>query len=141
MNDEIIRRKLILIESLSFSFFSFFFHIWRKFDTPNVSFYLPTEKYFLQKFTPSSTRQINPLSANPTKLPNTPRQFVGNLPMNCLTVFDYFAKLAFKGLRLLISKNIWHNFAEKYSKISVFLAMLIQLWGITCLRTIISRNS
>ena len=33
---------------------------------------------------------INPLSANPTKWPNTLEQFVGN--------FDYFAKLALKGL-------------------------------------------
>ena len=36
------KRKLIFIESLSFS--NFFF-IWPEFDTPNVSFYLPTKNH------------------------------------------------------------------------------------------------
>ena len=40
---------------------------------------------------------INPLSANPTKWSNTLKQFVGNLPTNCLSVFDHFVKLALKG--------------------------------------------
>ena len=30
---------------------------------------------------------VNPLSTNPTKWPNTLKQFVGNLPTNCLSVF------------------------------------------------------
>ena len=42
---------------------------------------------------------VNPLSANPTKWSNTLKQFVGNLPMNCLSVFDHFVKVALKGLR------------------------------------------
>ena len=39
-------------------------------------------------------------------------------------------------LSLLISKNVWHNFIEKYSKISVFLAavMLMILIIKSCLR-------
>ena len=41
---------------------------------------------------------INPLSANPTKWSNTLKQFVGNLPTNCLSVFDDFVNLALKGL-------------------------------------------
>ena len=41
---------------------------------------------------------INPLSANPTKWSNTPKQFVGNLPTNCLSVFDHFMNLALKEL-------------------------------------------
>ena len=41
---------------------------------------------------------LNPLNANPTKLSNTLKQFVGNLPTNCLSVFDHFMKLALKGL-------------------------------------------
>ena len=45
-----------------------------------------------------STHQPNPLSANPTKWPNTPRQFVGKLPTICLRVFDHFVELALKGL-------------------------------------------
>ena len=48
---------------------------------------------------------INPFSANFTKLSNTLKQFVGNLPTNCLSVFDYFVGLALKGLRL---SYIWN---------------------------------
>ena len=44
---------------------------------------------------------INPLNANPTKWSNTLKQFVGNLPTNCLSVFDHFVKLAHKGLKNL----------------------------------------
>ena len=40
----------------------------------------------------------NPLSANPTKWSNTLKQFVGNLPTNCLSVFDHFVKLALNGI-------------------------------------------
>ena len=36
--------------------------------------------------------------ANPTKWPNTPKQFVARLPTNCLSVFDHFVKSALKGL-------------------------------------------
>ena len=42
---------------------------------------------------------VNPLSANPTKWSNTLTQFVGNLPINCLSVFVHFTKLALKGLK------------------------------------------
>ena len=45
-----------------------------------------------------SLKDVNPLSANPTKWSNTLKQFAGNLPTNCLTVFDHFVKLALKGL-------------------------------------------
>ena len=41
---------------------------------------------------------INPLSANFTRWSNTFKQFVDNLPMNCLSVFDHFMGLALKGL-------------------------------------------
>ena len=43
---------------------------------------------------------LNPLSANPTKWPNTLKQFVGKLPTNCLSVFGHFVNLALKGLTL-----------------------------------------
>ena len=36
---------------------------------------------------------VNPLSANPTKWSNTVKQFVGNLPRNCLSVFDDFCEI------------------------------------------------
>ena len=39
---------------------------------------------------------INLLSANFTKWSNTLKQFVGNLPTNCLNVFDHFVGLALK---------------------------------------------
>ena len=38
----------------------------------------------------------NPLSANLTKWSNTLKQFVGNLPRNCLSVFDHFVGFALK---------------------------------------------
>ena len=41
---------------------------------------------------------VNPLSANLIKWSNTLKQFVGNLPANCLSVFDHFVGLALKGL-------------------------------------------
>ena len=42
---------------------------------------------------------MNPLSAKIIKWSNTLKQFVGNLPTNCLIVFDHFVGLALKGLR------------------------------------------
>ena len=39
---------------------------------------------------------INPLNANPTKWSNTLKQLVGNLPANCLSVFDHLVNLVFK---------------------------------------------
>ena len=48
---------------------------------------------------PCSAADFNPLSASPTKWSNTLKQFVGNLPKNCLSVFDHFINLALKGLR------------------------------------------
>ena len=43
-------------------------------------------------------KAVNPFSANFTKWSNTLKQFVGNLPTNCLSVFDHFIGLALKGL-------------------------------------------
>ena len=48
--------KLIFIEYLSFYFLILL--IWRKFDTLNINFYLPTKKRFVWKLTLSSTRKI-----------------------------------------------------------------------------------
>ena len=49
---------------------------------------------------------LNPLSANPTKWSSTLKQFVGNMPMNCLSVFDHFVGLALKGLKELLIQFI-----------------------------------
>ena len=38
--------------------------------------------------------------ANATKWSNTFKQFVGNLPTNCLSVFGHFVGLALKGLNV-----------------------------------------
>ena len=42
---------------------------------------------------------VDPLSAIFTKWSNTFKQFVGNLPTNCLSVFGQFVGLAIKGLK------------------------------------------
>ena len=48
---------------------------------------------------------IEPFKPHPTKWSNTLKQFVTNLPTNCLSVFDHFVILARKGLRKIISNN------------------------------------
>ena len=53
---------------------------------------------------------LNPLSPNPTKWSNTLKQFVDNLPTNCLNVFDHFVKLALKGLKA--HSLVWDNFGN-----------------------------
>ena len=50
----------------------------------------------------SSPTAINPLSTNLRKWSNTLKQLVGNLPMNCLSVFDHFVELALKGLKTML---------------------------------------
>ena len=47
---------------------------------------------------------FNFLNAKLTMWPNTLKQFVGNLPTNCLSVFGHFVGLALKGL--IDSQNI-----------------------------------
>ena len=42
---------------------------------------------------------LNHLSAKTTKWSNTLKQFVGNLPTNCLSMFDHFVGLVLKGLK------------------------------------------
>ena len=48
---------------------------------------------------------VNPWSANLTKWSNTLKQVLGNLPMNCLSVFDHFMGLALKGFTIFA--NVW----------------------------------
>ena len=66
---------------------------------------------------------FKPLNANFTKWSNTLKQFVGRLPTNCLSVFDYFVGLGLKGLkRILIAKLIFFRFHsfDLYVKIDFF---------------------
>ena len=62
----------------------------------------------------------NPLSANPTKWPNTVKQFVGKMPTNCLSVFDHFVILNdFKDLDLyehrICINSVSIYFCNKYT--------------------------
>ena len=45
---------------------------------------------------------ISPLSANFTKWSKTLKQFIGNLPTNCLSVFYHFVGLALEGLEATV---------------------------------------
>ena len=47
---------------------------------------------------------VNLLSTKLTKWPNTLKQFVGNLPTNCLSLFGHFMRLALKRLMYLSMK-------------------------------------
>ena len=59
----------------------------------------------------SLDRSIKTLSANPTKLSNTLKQFVGKFPTNCVSVFDHFVGLALKGLNLTpFKENASHTY-------------------------------
>ena len=51
-------------------------------------------------YDPTKCLDINPLSSNPTKWSNKLKQFVGNLPTNCFSVFDHFVLLAVKRLNI-----------------------------------------
>ena len=59
--------------------------------------------------------KFNPVRANPAKSSNTLKQFVGELPTNCLSVFDRFVGLALKGLKCggLIGLKINNNFRKR----------------------------
>ena len=46
--------------------------------------------------------RFNTLTANFTKWLNTLKQFVSNLPTNCLSVFDHFVGFALNGLTLVL---------------------------------------
>ena len=65
--------------------------------------------YTYHYYVKTTVRDFNALSANPAKWSNTLKQFVGNLPTNCLSVFDHFMNLAFKGLITKYEKNNFMN--------------------------------
>ena len=71
--------------------------------------------------------QLSPLSVNPTIWSNTLKQFVGNLPMNCLSVFDNFVKLALKGL--IIRSDDPHEYFPFGSEKNLFESVNIRLPG------------
>ena len=66
-----------------------------------------------------SVKCFSSLSANPTKWSNTLKQFVANLPTNCLSVFDHFVILALKGLRIK-SSSIGGNLFSGTKQCSIY---------------------
>ena len=52
------------------------------------------------------SKTVNPLSANPRTWSNTLKQFVGNSPTNCLSVFDHFVILGLKWLTVTSPKVV-----------------------------------
>ena len=69
-------------------------------------------------------KTFNPLSANLTKWSNTLKQFVGNFPTNCLSVFDHFVRLALRvnlELKLLLKRTTdVESYSGKYKKYIIF---------------------
>ena len=95
-------------------FFIFFYNTLQKLygnisakDKKNVTFFR-IRIFFVDKttFNFHSSNKINPLSANLTKWSKTLKQFVGNFPTNCLSVFEHFVGLALKGLMVLLLLNM-----------------------------------
>ena len=72
---------------------------------------------------PILARAVNPLRANPTKWSNTLKQFVGILPTNCLSLFDYFVGLALKGLTA--ARTIKPNFITFLTNLTDFTLNLL----------------
>ena len=66
-----------------------------------------TPKYLKEALYPTK-KAFNPLCANFTKWSNTLKQFVGKLPMNCLSVFGHFVGLVLKGLSLSATHKATH---------------------------------
>ena len=66
------------------------------------------------------------LNTNFTKWSNTFKQFVGNLPTNCLNVFDHFVKLVLKGLIVytVISSKITCIVKVKFWRVARWVKML-----------------
>ena len=58
-------------------------------------------KAYLRELHSEHSQTFNSLSANPTKWSNTLKQFVGS----CLSVFNHFLGLAFKGLRQIFLRK------------------------------------
>ena len=71
--------------------------------------------YILYIFFPFfSGNTINPLSTNPTRWSNTLKQFVGELPTNCLLVLEHFPGLTLT--ELIISSYVTCKLL-KYEKV------------------------
>ena len=95
---------------------------------------LQNNRIWAPHLTNSFTGLFNPSSANPTKWPNTLKQFVGKLPTNCLSVFDHFVKSALRGLNYLLKEKTVSKYFRYFSCFevrneSIFKAFIF-LWGV-----------
>ena len=86
--------------SLKYKSFFVTLTLWLRFMTVGGS-WLPViqtstlinlSSHHFQPFCSKDENVLNPLSANPTKWPNTLKQFVGKLTTNCLSVIHHFVK-------------------------------------------------
>ena len=76
------------------------------FNLVPISIYYPS--IFLITF--HSGMFINSVNANPTKWSNILKQFVGNLPTNCLSVFDHLVRSALQRVKsfFCFRKSFWY---------------------------------
>ena len=105
---------------------------------------LPTICFFYNSMKKSTNilipkMKLNPLSANFTKWLNTLKQFVGNLPTNCLSVFGHFVGLALKGSTELIQiflcmfcNKMLRRFRENDRFFKIFLSTYIKRLHVRC---------
>ena len=63
---------------------------------PEISQDALKDTLVIDQGTKTTFMQFKTLNANPTKWSNTLKQFVGNLPTNCLCVLDHFVGLVLK---------------------------------------------
>ena len=67
---------------------------------------------------------VNPWSVNATKWSDTLKQFVGNLPTNCLRLFGHFVGLALKGWSQLTLIELDMMFQSQYCWFCMFAFMM-----------------
>ena len=65
---------------------------------------------------------LNTLSVNPTKWSNRLKQFIGELPKSCLSVFDHFVELALKELTIFSKKSPLETF-ERAQNTAVYMTV------------------
>ena len=91
--------KIVFLYPLFKCLYSSFFYFLRK--TCHDHFYNGLVKSLYVIVNNFSVR-FNPISANPTQLSNTLKQFVSKMQTNCLSVLDHFVGFAIKGLSIVV---------------------------------------
>ena len=65
--------------------------------------------------------EFNPLRANPTKWPNTLKQFAGKLLTDFLSVFGHFVNLALKGLTKSVLMKLKRDLKDNHKEVVKFI--------------------